>query len=78
MNTAVTEAFVLLNARNMLYRDQAIINWSPALNSTISDIEVTQLGVVGKTQLDIPGYTRKVTFGQIVEIAYELPYSSEI
>ena len=49
-----------------------MINWSPALRSGISDIEVEHLRLSNKTEIEVPGYKKKITFGQIVEIVYEL------
>lgn len=39
---AVTEAFVQLHKAGLLYRSQQLVNWSCALRSAISDIEVRQ------------------------------------
>lgn len=39
---AVTEAFVRLHKAGLLYRSQQLVNWSCALRSAISDIEVRQ------------------------------------
>ncbi|KAG5326644.1 SYVM2 protein, partial [Pseudoatta argentina] len=49
-STAVTETFVRLHERNLLYRAKDLVNWSPALRSTISDIEVEDFIVNGKTR----------------------------
>lgn len=72
------EAIVTLNNRNLLYRKKDLINWSPTLHSTISDIEVENLYVTKKTQLQIPGYEKMITFGEIVHIAYPVKDSSKI
>jgi len=73
----VTEAFVRLNERNLLYRSKDLVNWSPALRSTISEIEVEDFVVNGKTRLQLPGYDTKITFGQLIKLAYRLKDSSE-
>ena len=39
---AVTEAFVRLYKAGLLYRSRQLVNWSCALRSAISDIEVRQ------------------------------------
>lgn len=67
---AVVEAFITLNDRNLIYRDKKLVNWSPSLGSTISDIEVEYTEITGKTNVQIPGYDRKISFGEIFEIAY--------
>ncbi|KAK2587985.1 hypothetical protein KPH14_004064 [Odynerus spinipes] len=76
-NFAVIEAFVTLSERNMLYRDKNLINWSPSLQSAISDIEVESIEITGKTDLELPGYNKKVTFGQIMKIAYQFKDSED-
>lgn len=37
---AVTEAFVRLHKAGLLYRSRQLVNWSCALRSAISDVEV--------------------------------------
>lgn len=41
MNRAVNEAFIRLFESGTIYRSKRLVNWSCALQSTISDIEVT-------------------------------------
>ena len=66
-----------LNERNLLYRGKDLVNWSPALRSTISEIEVEDFMVNGKTRLQLPGYDVKVTVGQLFKLAYPIRDSSE-
>ncbi len=40
LSGAVTEGFVRLYEEGLIYRGTMIVNWSCALNSTISNIEV--------------------------------------
>ena len=40
MCRAVTEAFIRLHDENIIYRSNRLVNWSCALKSAISDIEV--------------------------------------
>ncbi|XP_041665838.1 valine--tRNA ligase, mitochondrial isoform X2 [Cheilinus undulatus] len=69
---AVTEAFVRLSDRGLIYRSEALVNWSCALESAISDIEVDSVELVGQTMLSVPGYEHKVEFGTMVTFAYPL------
>ncbi|XP_057334849.1 valine--tRNA ligase, mitochondrial-like [Microplitis mediator] len=71
-NKAVVEAFVTLHQRNLLYRHKDLVNWSPTLRSTISDIEVDVIEVNKKTDLKIPGYDKSVRFGEIAEVVFKL------
>ncbi|XP_066593698.1 valine--tRNA ligase-like isoform X1 [Prorops nasuta] len=72
MCQAVTEAFVQLHDRGLIYRSNRLVNWSCTLKSAISDIEVDKIELIGKTLLAIPGYKDKVEFGVLVLFAYEL------
>uniref|UniRef100_A0A8C5CIK5 Valine--tRNA ligase, mitochondrial n=1 Tax=Gadus morhua TaxID=8049 RepID=A0A8C5CIK5_GADMO len=69
---AVTEAFVRLCDSGLIYRSEALVNWSCALESAISDIEVDSQELSGRTMLSVPGYERKVEFGTMVTFAYPL------
>ena len=40
LSRAVTEGFCKFHEDGLLYRDTRLVNWSCALRSTISDIEV--------------------------------------
>ncbi|XP_053151794.1 valine--tRNA ligase, mitochondrial isoform X2 [Hemicordylus capensis] len=69
---AVTEAFVQLYEQGMLYRERRLVNWSCALRSAISDIEVENRQLQGRTELSVPGFQGKVPFGVLVTFAYEV------
>lgn len=40
MNQAVTEAFIRLHEKGLIYRGEYMVNWSPQLQTAISDLEV--------------------------------------
>lgn len=69
---AVTEAFVRLHDEGIIYRSNRLVNWSCALKSAISDIEVDKVELNGRTLLSIPGYDKKIEFGVLVSFAYQL------
>ncbi|KAJ8334949.1 hypothetical protein SKAU_G00405880 [Synaphobranchus kaupii] len=69
---AVSEAFVRLCDSGLIYRSEALVNWSCALESAISDIEVDTLELSGRTLLSVPGYQNKVEFGTMVTFAYPI------
>ena len=60
MCRAVTEAFVTLHERGLIYRTKRLVNWSCTLRSAISDIEVNKVELTGRTFLPVPGYKDKV------------------
>lgn len=60
-----------------MYRNNYLVNWCPTLRSTISDIEVEYLEVTKKTDIQIPGYNRKISFGEIAEVAFKVKDSND-
>ncbi|ELT91479.1 hypothetical protein CAPTEDRAFT_222046 [Capitella teleta] len=77
LTDAVTEAFVRLHDDGIIYRSNRLVNWSCTLKSAISDIEVDNLSLDGETKLSVPGYERKIPFGQMVTFAYPIQGSSD-
>ncbi|XP_070777490.1 valine--tRNA ligase, mitochondrial [Enoplosus armatus] len=69
---AVTEAFVRLCDSGLIYRSEGLVNWSCALESAISDIEVDSKELSGQTMLSVPGYENKVEFGTMLTFAYPI------
>uniref|UniRef100_A0A665VAX5 Valine--tRNA ligase, mitochondrial n=1 Tax=Echeneis naucrates TaxID=173247 RepID=A0A665VAX5_ECHNA len=51
---AVTEAFVRLCDSGLIYRSEGLVNWSCALESAISDIEVDSKELSGPSMLSVP------------------------
>ncbi|KOC61527.1 Valine--tRNA ligase [Habropoda laboriosa] len=75
-SNTVIEAFLTLNSRNLLYRKKDLVNWCPTLHSTVSDMEVDRLYITKKMQLQIPGYDKMITFGEIAHVAYPVKDSN--
>nr|XP_027778841.1 valine--tRNA ligase, mitochondrial isoform X2 [Marmota flaviventris] len=69
-SVAVTEAFVRLYNAGLLYRNCQLVNWSCALRSAISDIEVESRSLPGRTELRLPGCPTPVSFGLLVFVAF--------
>ncbi|XP_069880297.1 valine--tRNA ligase, mitochondrial isoform X1 [Dipodomys merriami] len=69
-SVAVTEAFVRLYNAGLLYRNCQLVNWSCALRSAISDIEVENRPLPGRTELRLPGCPTPVSFGLLVSVAF--------
>lgn len=74
---AVTEAFIRLFDQGLIYRGDHLVNWSCALQSAISDIEVDHLEVDGATNIAVPGYDKPVRFGKLTKFAYKIDNSSD-
>ncbi|XP_063698957.1 valine--tRNA ligase [Culicoides brevitarsis] len=75
---AVREAFIRLFDKGLIYRTKSLVNWSCTLESTISDIEIDHLNIDGPTEISVPGYDKKVKFGQIYDIVYKTTNGDEI
>ena len=71
---AVVEAFCRFHEAGIMYRAKRLVNWSCALKSAISDIEVDKEEVKGGTKLAVPGHTKqaKYEFGTFTEFAYKV------
>ncbi|AET37493.1 valine--tRNA ligase Ecym_1250 [Eremothecium cymbalariae DBVPG len=77
LSRAVTEAFVRLHEEGVIYRASRLINWSVKLNTAISNLEVENKDVKGRTLISIPGYDEKVEFGVLTSFAYPVIGSDE-
>ncbi|XP_031639875.1 valine--tRNA ligase [Contarinia nasturtii] len=69
---AVAEAFIRLFDEKLIYRKESLVNWSFALKSTISDIEIENISINGPTKISVPGYNKAILFGEIYNISYKL------
>lgn len=76
-SAAVTEAFVRLFEDGTLYRAERLVNWCVALQTTLSNLEVENREIPGRTQLRVPGYDAPVEFGVITSFAYRVVGSDE-
>ncbi|XP_052721885.1 valine--tRNA ligase-like isoform X2 [Crassostrea angulata] len=70
LSEAVTEAFVKLHDEGLIYRKNKMVNWSCQLQSVISDIEVENIHLSKRTQINIPGYQERVEFGAMTSFVY--------
>ncbi|PLB34360.1 valine--tRNA ligase [Aspergillus candidus] len=77
LSAAVTETFVRLHEEGIIYRANRLVNWCVALNTSLSNLEVENKEVEGRTLLDVPGYERKVEFGVLTHFCYEVDGSKE-
>jgi valyl-tRNA synthetase len=84
LSKAVVEAFYQLHSKGLLYRAMRLGNWSCALKSAISDIEVDYLELTGRTYLEVkshPGNPNdpkgRYEFGTLTSFAYPVEGSEE-
>lgn len=74
---AVVDAFVRLHDDGTIYRSSRLVNWSVKLNTAISNLEVENKDVKGRTLLSVPNYDEKVEFGVLTSFAYPVVGSDE-
>jgi valyl-tRNA synthetase len=72
LSAAVTETFVRLHEEGYIYRSNRLVNWCVQLNTALSNLEVDNKELTGRTLLDVPGYERKVEFGVITTFKYPI------
>lgn len=77
LSRSVTETFVQLYERDLIYRANRLVNWSCQLQTAISEIEVDYIDLTKKTWMSVPGHTNKYPFGYIVSFAYKVIGSDE-
>ncbi|KAL8297487.1 hypothetical protein RB597_006538 [Gaeumannomyces tritici] len=77
LTAAVSETFVKLHEEGIIYRANRLVNWCTKLNTALSNLEVVNKEISGRTLLDVPGYAKKVEFGVIVYFKYPLEDSND-
>ncbi|KAI0890620.1 tRNA synthetases class I-domain-containing protein [Annulohypoxylon maeteangense] len=77
LSAAVTETFVKLHEEGTIYRANRLVNWCTKLNTALSNLEVINKELTGRTLLDVPGYDKKVEFGIIVHFKYPIEGTDE-
>lgn len=55
--------------RGLIFRKEALVNWSCQLQSTIADIEVDWMQLEKPTLVAVPGYKEKIKFGELTHVA---------
>ncbi|KND01368.1 valine-tRNA ligase [Spizellomyces punctatus DAOM BR117] len=79
MVKAVNEAFVRLHDEGIIYRENRLVNWDTKLKTALSNLEVENKELPGRTLLSVPDHDPKkqYEFGVIISFAYPVENSSE-
>jgi len=73
LSRAVLEAFCRFHDDGLLYRANRLVNWSCALRSAISEIEVDYEDIPGFAQLSVPNHGQGTyEFGTLTSFAYKI------
>jgi valyl-tRNA synthetase len=70
---------VRLYDKGLIYRDTRLVNWSCALKTALSDLEVEYIDLTGPTRLAVPGHdpNKKYEFGTLTHFDYKVKGSDE-
>nr|XP_019013438.1 valine-tRNA ligase [Kwoniella pini CBS 10737]OCF52219.1 valine-tRNA ligase [Kwoniella pini CBS 10737] len=79
LSKAVQETFCIMHEKGLLYRANRLVNWCVYLNTSLSNLEVDQMALTGRTLLNVKGYEakEKFEFGVITSFAYPIENSDE-
>ncbi|KAF2204598.1 valyl-tRNA synthetase-like protein, partial [Delitschia confertaspora ATCC 74209] len=77
LSQAVMETFVRMHEEGLIYRSNRLVNWCTRLNTALSNLEVDNKEIPGRTLLDVPGYERKVEFGVLTHFKYQIDGTEE-
>ncbi|EFA76256.1 valyl tRNA synthetase [Heterostelium album PN500] len=74
---AVNTAFIRMFDDGLIFRSTRLVNWSCALKTAISDIEVDFKDLEKHTKMSVPGHKGTYDFGVLFEFAYQVEDSDE-
>lgn len=74
------ENFCSLHEQGILYRANRLVNWCVRMNTSLSNIELDDKTLTGKTYLSVPGYDakEKFVFGVLTSFAYPIEGSGDL
>src|SRR2546423_10940214 len=77
LSRAVRETFIQLHDEGIIYRANRLVNWCTALSTSLSNLEVDNIELPGRTLLSVPGYDKKIEFGVLTHFKYEIQGSDK-
>ncbi|KAF2754315.1 valyl-tRNA synthetase [Pseudovirgaria hyperparasitica] len=72
LSKAVTETFVRLHEEGYIYRSNRLVSWCTQLNTALSNIEVQNKEITGRTKISVPGYDKMIEFGVLTYFKYPI------
>ncbi|MBA7492327.1 Valine--tRNA ligase [subsurface metagenome] len=69
---AVKKTFIQLFNEGIIYRDNRLVNWSSALSTSLSNIEVDNKELSGRQKIKVPGYDKLIEFGLLTYFKYPI------
>jgi valyl-tRNA synthetase len=77
LSLAVRTSFIQLHDEGIIYRANRLVNWCTALSTSLSNLEVDNIELTGRTLLSVPGYDKKIEFGVITYFKYPIKGSDK-
>ncbi|BEI85358.1 hypothetical protein CcaverHIS002_0507590 [Cutaneotrichosporon cavernicola] len=79
LSEAVKEGFITMHEKGLIYRANRLVNWCCYLNTSLSNLEVDQKELPGRTLMNVKGYDAKerFEFGVITSFKYPIENSDE-
>ncbi|KAI9034393.1 tRNA synthetases class I-domain-containing protein [Hyaloraphidium curvatum] len=76
---AVQEAFIRLHDEGIIYRENRLVNWCTSLKTALSNLEVENVEIEGRTLRGAPDHdpSKKYEFGMLASFAYPVDGSDE-
>ncbi|KAI1618303.1 valyl-tRNA synthetase [Exophiala viscosa] len=72
LSLAVRKTFVDLYEEGSIYRANRLVNWCSALSTSLSNLEVDNKELKGRTKLKVPGYDKMIEFGVLTYFKYPI------
>lgn len=76
LSRAVKTTFVQLYEEGIIYRANRLVNWCSALSTSLSNLEVKNQELTGRTKIKVPGYDKMIEFGVLTYFRYPIKDSS--
>lgn len=76
LTEAVKVTFIQLHEEGIIYRADRLVNWCSALETSLSNIEVDNKELSGRTKLSVPGYSNTIDFGVLTYFKYPVKKSN--
>lgn len=76
---AVQEAFIRLHDEGIIYRENRLVNWCTSLKTALSNLEVENVEIDGRTLRSVPDHdaNKKYEFGMLTSFAYPIDGTDE-
>ncbi|KAK5261521.1 hypothetical protein LTR40_002042 [Exophiala xenobiotica] len=72
LSLAVRKTFIDLFDEGIIYRANRLVNWCSALSTSLSNLEVDNKELKGRTKLKVPGYDKMIEFGVLTYFKYPI------